>query len=297
MNASPQPSPEIVPEPELTYPLYKGPATHAPDISDRRVLFHGVNKSGSLAMSTILRKLYQLHDREDEFMCRYMGIPNTLPAALESFELSEGKPRILIDHGLVGHWQRFPDAPYITQLRNPVRRIISCYFWQVSHHPDNVKGRDLLQWCRDGAMYYTHIFQFACNAGPDPEVRIPIRALSQPEVRQRAEEWFASRVEWFGITDLFEASIHSLARSLGFDRAPLWVPDRRNSARPRWETVDEDVLKEIEEIIFEDVDFYNAKRRLFEARNKELLASPELAAYKVAAEDVRTQQESYGASA
>ena len=39
------------------------------------MIFHGVNKSGSLAMATVMRDAYYSEGRAHRFVCSYFGIP------------------------------------------------------------------------------------------------------------------------------------------------------------------------------------------------------------------------------
>lgn len=265
------------------------------DLSQRPVLFHGVNKSGSLACATVLQRAYSAHGRQEDYMCRYFGIPDSIEAALATFAKKRELPArhaLLIDHNLVGRSVEFPGAPYITLLRSPVRRMLSCYFWIKKHAPDQLRERDFSTWLEEAGLAYSLVFQFACFAGAGKDVKLDVQKLAPETVKQMAEDWFDENVVLFGIAEQFEESLFSLAGGLGLPSIPLWQPDKRNALRPPWERLSPDLIAYIEEVVAYDIDFYEERVRRLQPGFMRLNETPAFATYKRACSAMRQAQES-----
>lgn len=265
------------------------------DLSRERVFFHGVNKSGSTAMASVLLQAYQANGRASSFMCRYFGNPPDSETAIARLRERSADHAILLDHNLVGIRSLFRDAAYITLLRDPVRRIISCYYWLRTHHPEELGGRELKQWVAHGGRAYTTIFQFACYESPGVDTKKHIMTLSPERMYEMGRAWFSYNMDSFGITELFEESAMLFASQLGLSSIPAWNADKRNKQRPRWELVDEGIKQYIADLISYDVEFYKERRREFEILIREWGQADRLKAYRDACLNARHEQEAYGA--
>ena len=209
-------------------------ATKEPVLRDVPVVFHGVNKSGSLAMATVLRQSYARQGDSARFMCRYMDIPDTRAKAVERMKADQGRNQILIDHGLIGLEKQVPKVRMITMLRHPIRRIISAYYWLSTRHPEQILGRDLLSFVRMEGIQRSQIRQFAFDhfSGPD-RGRIVGKSLSQ--IAADALDYFDRHIAWFGITEMFEESVLTLHWELGLGHTGVIRSDDRNKKRPAYQ--------------------------------------------------------------
>jgi acetyltransferase-like isoleucine patch superfamily enzyme len=268
----------------------------APTLQNSSVIFHGVNKSGSWAMSEVLQDAYRLDHRTEEFMCRYFGIPSDRQEALDRFQANLGKPQILIDHNLVGISGEVESAQYITLLRHPVKRLISCYFWLAKHHPKAVGDRSLIQWARVSGHSYSLSFQFACHDGASDHFKTKVKALPKETMAAKGRKWFDSRIAAFGVSECFEESVMWLASALGIRQVPIWQPDTRNETRPKWDLVDPQVHQELNLILDYDIEFYNDMKVRFLDQTKLLRSKSVVQKYVDSCANSRVEQAQYGAN-
>jgi len=277
------------------FPVPAGHFGIAPRLKQRSVLFHAVNKSGSLALASVLRDAYEHAGRKSEYMSRYFGIPREEEEAIRRFSEQLDRPCIWIDHNLVGLHAGFPGAACATTLRDPVRRLISCYFWLQTHHPHQVGDLDIIQWVRAKGRHHTLSYQFACHEGIQQKDKLRIQQLDPLEMASKAEAWFDGNVVAFGITEFFEETIMALACELGLPSVGVWRPDTRNKNRPKWTLITEDMRLEIAAAIHYDAEFYQRQRSKFLERYQFLIKSDALSSYRSACENARAEQENYGA--
>lgn len=231
-------------------------------IQNAPLLFHGVNKSGSLAFSKVLHAAYHETGNTDRFMCRYMQIPAGREEALSQFSEKLATNPVLIDHGLFGYEKNYPGAKSVTILRDPMKRIFSIYYWLLSHHPEKIMGRDIITWARHDARSFSQVRQFAF----DNRALRTAHAIDQKpigEMISTAEINFSENIAWFGICELFEESIISFLSQAGINKAPVWEPDNRNTAKPQSSTISKGLEREISEIIGFDIAFYEIKKQEF----------------------------------
>lgn len=226
------------------------------------ILFHGVNKSGSLAFAKVLHTAYVKSGNDHRFMCRYMQMPASKDEAFKQFREKLDLNPILIDHGLFGREEDYPRTKVVTILRDPLRRVISIYFWLSSHHPEKILGRDLLSWAAQDWRSYSQVRQFAY----DHRNSRTAHAIDQKPIGEliaTAECKFHSKVAWFGICELFEESIISLATELGLRTIPVWEDDKRNIAKPKFNTLPKNLERALTEILSYDIAFYEIKKQEF----------------------------------
>jgi hypothetical protein len=251
-------------------------AARHPVLRDTPIAFHGVNKSGSLAMATVLKNSFALQNAGNRFMCRYMSIPETRDEAIKRIVNDNGSNQILIDHGLVGLEKKAPSVKMITMLRHPIRRIISAYYWLSTHHPESVMGRDLLNWVRLEGRHHSQIRQFAFDHfSPQERGRIVGRSIS--EITRRALDYFEDNIAWFGITEMFKESTLALHWELGLDQIGKGMVDDRNKDRPTYlkkeitngdfdhthTSISKAYYEELEQYLAFDIVFYEVMKRKF----------------------------------
>ena len=248
----------------------------SPALRDRPIIFHGVNKSGSLSFAKALQKGYAAAGRTSSFMCRYLGIPETRDEALHRMVDDKGQNQILIDHGLVGLEERCPGAAFVTLLRHPARRIFSAYYWLQTYHPDQIMGRDFSSWLRTEGVSHSQMRQFAFNH-LSPKERGEITRMKIGDMAARAVAFFDDKVRWFGITELFEESLLTFHWEAGLDKVAYWEADTRNKARPNYDpkgpssgrfdfkmtSISNAFYDEIESVMGPDIVFYEFQRRKF----------------------------------
>ncbi len=226
------------------------------------ILFHGVNKSGSLAFAKALHMAYKESGNIKRFMCRYMQMPAGREEALAQFSQKLEINPILIDHGLFGYEKNYPGAKCVTMLRDPMKRVFSIYYWLLSHHPEKIMGRDIISWVRQDWRTYAQVRQFAFDNRATKTAHI-IDQKPIGEMISVAEANFSNNISWFGICELFEASVISFLSQIGINQAPVWELDKRNTAKPKPVAIPRGLEREISELIGFDIAFYEIKKQKF----------------------------------
>lgn len=278
---------------------YKVPSCseiNAKNLHSDTILFHGVNKSGSWAMADVLKKTYYHIGADENYSCRYFGLPHDREESLLRFSKNSKNsiaPRILIDHDLAELRGRFPSAKFITLLRDPIKRIISCYYWLNSHHPEFIKNRDILSWAKQSGRDYTLCSQFAYKNGLKV---FTDQSISNRELANIARTWFTNNISAFGLSEFFEESVFWIASHLGLDQVPEWDPDLRNVKRPTWDSIDINIYNELEEMFAYDVFFYQEFRGVFLKETFDLRNNILMKTYEASCNHARNLQLSYGHS-
>ena len=136
---------------------------------DRKIVFHGVNKSGSSAMAKVLGAAYDETGRSAEFHSHYRGAAKSEDEFRRMIERTPG-PGFFVGHYLYGAFY-IPRASHmlITQFRHPLPRTVSVYQW-LKRKAD-ADGREFLaleDWVRKGGgRSHSQIGQFAMPFIPE----------------------------------------------------------------------------------------------------------------------------------
>ena len=256
--------------------------TVVPRAGDRPVVFHGVNKSGSLVMSTVMREAYYAQRRANQFFSAYHGIPK-FPEDFNRILTHSTGHAFFVAHYIYRDMQIPPEALLVTQLRHPLPRVLSVYGWLKRNHLNRSGGSldgfpALEPWIK--AMKgrgHTQMAQFANKVGT---TKAEMKALSNQEIYDRAVANFDRDVAWFGIAELFEESIFALAHVCGVDAVPPWQKDTRNRWRQPLAETDEHIVELIHETYEHEFRFYERGLAIFRERLEEIEFNPELEAYK-----------------
>jgi len=259
-----------------------------PLLAESPIIFHGVNKSGSLAFAKVLHDAYSRSGNLNRFMCRYMQLPAGRSEALDEFKDKLPIYPILIDHGLVGFEDNFNNAKLVTLLRDPVERMVSIYFWLKSNHSEKIMGRDLVTWVRHESRVYSQVRQFAFDHR-DARTAHNLDRMSVGEMISIAEHRFMDKVEWYGVCEKFEESVIMFLALIGFTKVPVWEVDVRNTHKPKAEALPRKLHQEISDIIGYDIAFYESKKVAFEKSLEQLDLNQEILQYKKLVNEVTTE--------
>lgn len=240
------------------------------------IIFHTVNKSGSMAASTTLSKAYKLAGRHREFVSRY-----ELGGSTEEFI---GRVRrhtgsgFFLGHYLYGQLERRSDQTWVTQFRHPLPRVLSVYQWLKNKHErkSSEEFPEIQSFIENSkGVAHSQIKQFGVGFAKEKEVP----KLSGDFLLQSSIENLERDVAWFGIAEHFEESLFSLATLCGLPALPAWVRDNRNPSRPLTTDISQEIVELIRGVYSYDFELYNYALRRF----KERFAppkSPELDAYQ-----------------
>jgi hypothetical protein len=251
-----------------------------PVAGDRPVVFHGVNKSGSAAMSDVMREAYEADGRGERFASTYHQSPRGLDAFSRLLLESTGH-RFFVSHYIYGKMALPPDAVLFTQLRHPLPRTLSVYGWimraRISEGASPEQVPTLERWVRSTrGVRHSQMAQFAT---PPADGR-RVESLPAHEVYASARENFKRDVAWYGIAELFEESIFTLAHICSLPSVPPWRKDTRNAGRPALASQPREVIDLIEKTFEDEIRFYNRALWVFRRRLQHIRFGPSLAAYK-----------------
>ena len=218
-------------------------------------IFLHIPKTGGMTLRTALKWIYG------------PGSCYSLPSdgSLRPDALFQNLPRHAVqDAGLIcGHLlfglHRHLDCAcrYFTLLRDPVRRVISHYFYHLERYPDSKVAfpslKDFLH--SDHSIASSNrLVQFL--SGKNPE-RVPETALRE------AKEHLANDVAVFGLTERFDESLLLFQTRLNWHYPPFYVRRKVNSARPSIEDLPDDTIEDVRRQNRLDADLYRFARERF----------------------------------
>ncbi len=253
-----------------------------PPKADKKIVFHAVNKSGSLCLDRVIRDSFCRQGRKHEF-CSHYHSGLTVERFVDVIRTS-APPRFFIGHQLFGRVPLGdPTFTIITQFRHPLPRLLSCYEWTRKRHIAN--GGTLESFCsfeqfvrRGAGKSHSQIIQFAAKSGEDSlAIR---RSLTPRKLFERSLENIERYLYFAGIAEMFEETIFLVAHICGIQKVPPWKRDRRNVERPMAWTLAQETINLVHEVYRYDFELYDwAKRRLEQLLRKITLAG-DFAAYQ-----------------
>ncbi len=250
--------------------------TGVPDLhaADHQVVFHGLNKSGSLTLTNVLADAYLAEDRANQFFSTYLALPKKHERMREIIAHSTG-------HAFFGGHYLFDSYPVtrervlVTQFRNPLPRVRSAHQWLVLKHGLDVPFEEWVR--RSRGIQHSQVFQFGIGFAPDAP---DWRTLSGQEVLDRAMERIERDVAWFGIAERFEESAFLMAALCGLRQVGAWERDSRNAGRPLVDQWPAHEVELVRDVFRWDFELYAWATRRFEETLSTLGFGPELARYQ-----------------
>ncbi len=198
---------------------------------ERKVVFHGVNKSGSMVMTRVLDNAYHNAGRGHQFFSTYLKVPRDHDRLLALIDRSKGHA-FLGAHYLYGAFTLRPGEHLLaTQFRNPLPRVLSCYQW-LKNKRDAVGEPypSFEEWVpKTRGVTHSQVEQFAL--GFSPEGRAKVSTSHGDELLEQAMTNIETDVSWFGIAEYFEESAFAMAAICGLPTLPAWQRDDRNANR------------------------------------------------------------------
>ena len=246
------------------------------------VAFHGVNKSGSLAMADVLRKSYYAADRADEFFSVYHGVPRHMSDLCDILTHSRGH-NFFVAHNLFGAVELPVTGAMVTQVRHPLSRTLSIWGWMKRNYLNregNLEGLPSLQeWVPVLKGYkHTQMFQLAMGFRDGVPTRDPKMPLQ--DICDIATANLEQAFDWFGIAELFEESIFAMARLCGLPAVVPWERDTRNQWREPAADLDQEAVDLIRGSLEHEFVFYERALSLFRRRLDKVDFGASLPAYK-----------------
>jgi hypothetical protein len=263
-------------------------AQHLPVAGDRPVVFHGVNKSGSLAMSNVIRDAYHAEGRGERFFSTYHAEPRDFEQFARLLQRNTGHG-FFVSHYIYPGVEPPSDALLVTQLRHPLPRLLSVHGWSkrnyIKRHGTSDDFPDLetwvrRRWIRNKSLIHMQVTQFAVGfpAGynsTDPAKRAAARVRRKEKLAQLSPEMACEMAlenldrdfAWYGIAELFEESIFALAHICGLGSVRPWQKDTRNRWRESLAETEPYVIELIyERVLPDELRFYDAALAMFRDR-------------------------------
>lgn len=275
-----------VPESHSSWHAVDVQRAHTLSASIPQIVFHGINKSGSLALANVIRASFFRHHRANQFFSHYHRVPATLEDLIQIMEFSSG-PSFFVAHYLYGAFQHpLPGRMLFTQFRHPLPRVVSCYQWLRNKHASKQGSAEdfptLKEFVRStGGKKHSQIVQFGVGFGGTPEQRAnATKRMHAKDIYERALDAINRDVSLIGLAEHFEETIFIVAHACGLTQVPAWQRDDRNTGRPLVNELPQDVCDLIREVYVYDFYLYDwAKKRFFEQLS-EITFGPSLDEYK-----------------
>ncbi|HOY76922.1 MAG TPA: hypothetical protein PLH23_04910 [Hyphomonadaceae bacterium] len=249
---------------------------------DRPVIFHGLNKSGSLVMADVMRDGYFRAGRAHQYISNYHNVPREPEDHINIINHTRKGHAFFVAHYLYG-FVTHPTAMWVTQVRHPVPRALSVHGWMKRNHLQREGNLDtfpdLTKWIRStrGAKN-TQMVQIALGGAYKSDVM----KYSAAEISEMAIENLERDFAWFGVAEIFEESIFALASICDIPVVSAWKKDTRNQWREALADQDKLLLELLEETFQWEIRFYLKALELFRSRINALRFGPGLATYKEA---------------
>lgn len=173
-----------------------------PDRLDQKVvIFHGINKSGSMCFANVIRTAYIVAARREQFYCHYHKPRCEWRELVRRIEDSTSHA-LFISHNLYGAVKTKPHQTFVTMFRHPLPRIVSAYQWLKNRFVADGGKADAFQTLEEfvekgRGIRWSQIVQF--GMGFDPEGRPKKQADSAEQIHEWAARNIERDVSWFGI--------------------------------------------------------------------------------------------------
>lgn len=252
------------------------------DLRQTQVVFHGINKSGSLAMSEVIREAYAHAGRDAEFVSHYLNTKVETKKFHAQVDSLVNRHSFVVGHYLFGSLAPSPSRTWLTLLRHPLPRVVSCYQWLKRKH-EATGGEpffSLVEFVeRSKGVAHSQVAQFGAGYGehgPSRRKRLSTRDMFEISVDQ-----LEAHVYLVGIAEYFEESIFAFAAACGLESVLPWTRDDRNKGRRPVQDLTVEEIAAIQSVFEYDFRLYEYGLSRFHAQTRALGIEGELLdAYK-----------------
>jgi len=257
-------------------------APDLPPAGDRPVVFHGVNKSGSLAMADVAFEAYQAAGRDDEFVSHYHDRPRDFDEFTHDMHRRDGHS-FFVAHYIYKRVPLPPQTLLISQVRHPLPRALSVHGWlkrnHLRRHQTLAGFPELPAWVESTrGTRNTQMSQFALGFADG--WRRTLSSMSPEAVYEQAVENLHRDFAWIGVAERFEESIFAMAHVCGLAAVPAWLKNTRNRWRQHLADTDQDTIDLIRDTFAAEFAFYAHVVRVFEERLSDMDLGPSISGYK-----------------
>ncbi|MCW5735184.1 MAG: hypothetical protein KIS73_13710 [Enhydrobacter sp.] len=249
---------------------------------NRQIVFHGINKSGSLAMANVLKCSFEVCEARRDFISHY-HLHGDLKDYIDRMESTQGNG-FFVAHYLYGAVKKASDRTFVTQFRHPVPRLLSCYQWVKKKYEARTGGSadfpSLETFIKKGkGKRHSQIIQLGAGYGPDAKLLL---GLSNNELLERSLIALEKDVGAVAIAEYFEESIFFFAALCDLPYVTPWVRDQRNPGRILSHEADPNVVAMIRDHYRWDFVLYEQALKRFRKQIKGATFGQSLDDYKAA---------------
>jgi hypothetical protein len=254
------------------------------NLEDVQVVFHGINKSGSKAMSDVLRRALSHGNRSHDALSHYHMNPRISLEELRDI-VDNKRGRVLVaTHNLYGYLRPRPRRIWATQFRHPLPRVLSVFHWlKKAHVRKHGTAEGFYTFPKflhaSRGLAHSQVTQLSRGFGryslSENKKRLPAETLYEMSIEALERDFTA-----IGIAERFEESIYTFAALLGIVEVESLLPDDRNKGRPFIDTLTQAERDLVREIYHWDYRLYDWALKKFEDQCSRIEFGPSLQQYK-----------------
>lgn len=245
-----------------------------------QLVLHGINKTGTTAMKKVMREAYA-HARRPYEVYPRPSHPFANQGEMVQFANTHPGPAFIVGHYLFGALEPRPDRKWITILRHPLPRVLSCYHWLKTRHTGPEEFPSLEQFVTN-SRGIAHGQSLQLGVGFAAGTGRRARELDAKEIAERAKQAIEREITVLGIAEHFEPTIFLVAHLAGLPSVKPWQRDERNQGRPPVDTLTEAQTALIREVYRYDFEFYHWGVEYFFKQLERVRFGPSLARYEEA---------------
>lgn len=255
-------------------------------LDNAQIVFHGINKSGSLALSKVLGEALGHCGRGGEFYCHYLR-KETYDEFRELVNSGLGRS-FVVGHSLYGALSPKANRIWVTQFRHPLPRAMSVYSWlqrkHLREHKDITGFPDFISFVRETrGISHSQVVQLG---NPQGRYRISRSSrMARRDLYEASVDAMERDVYIVGISERFEETVFLFSAAAGVDSVMCWTMDLRNPDRRRVNDFSAEEIAVVEEFLEYDLLLYEYAVAKFERQNRSVRFGPDLVGYKDACID------------
>ena len=247
-------------------------------IDESEVVFHALNKSGSMALENVMREAFDYAGRSDEFLSHYK-----IGGRIESFckLVSKKKSKFVVAHYLYGALKPRKRRIWITQFRHPLPKFLSTYNW-IKIKTEKKSGKPFMSLKKFALnpklIKHNLIYQF----GAEWE-KFKNHGESAPTAKSLYEASLVAletHVHSLTLAERFEESLFLVARLCGLSSLAPWIRDNRNPGRKLSHEISAEEREIIDQALYYDYQLYNYAVNRFERQIMQIDFGDNLENYK-----------------
>jgi len=179
-----------------------------------------------------------------------------------------------IQYGLHEHVSE--EVRYFTMMRDPVKRVISLFYYIKLWNDDkSVSSISLAEYIESGHSSYVRNDQAKRIAGVGERTH-----LSEAETLEKAKVNLFQHITAFGLTERYDESLVLLRNKLAWAKSPFYIRGKTNRERPSIRNISPDIIHKIEKQNAIDIELYGYAKERFGGQILEINIREEVKRFK-----------------